>query len=101
MEEADRIRLEELLDAVTLAKNADEARGEIAELQQFARQAQAVADAGGETKLSRLREIVQEQGFFDNPEQRLLIFTEFKDTLDYLEPILITTFSCGCYPFLG
>ena len=84
MEEADRIRLEELLDAVTLANNADEARGEITELQQFARQAQAVADAGGETKLSRLREIVQQQGFFDNPEQRLLIFTEFKDTLDYL-----------------
>ena len=84
MEEVDRIRLEELLDAVTIANNADEARDEITELQQFALQAQAVADAGGETKLSRLREIVQEQGFFDNPEQRLLIFTEFKDTLDYL-----------------
>ena len=26
----------------------------------------------------------KQQGFFDNPQQRLLIFTEFKDTLDYL-----------------
>ena len=84
LEEADRIRLEELLDAITLANDADEARAEIAELREFANQAQTVADAGGEAKLSRLREIIREQGFFDHPEQRLLIFTEFKDTLDYL-----------------
>ena len=31
-----------------------------------------------------LREILQEQGFFENADQQLLIFTEFKDTLDYL-----------------
>ena len=84
LEEADRIRLEDLLDAVTLANNAEEAREEIAELQAFAQQAQAVADAGEEAKLSRLRAILQEQGFFSAPEQRLLIFTEFRDTLDYL-----------------
>ena len=84
MEEADRIRLEDLLDAVTLANNADEASAEIAELREFANQAQAVADAGGEAKLSRLRGILQEQGFFNDPQQRLLIFTEFRDTLDYL-----------------
>ena len=84
MEESDRIRLENLLDAVTLANNADDARREIAELREFAQQAQVVADAGEESKLSRLQEILQEQGFFADPEQRLLIFTEFKDTLDYL-----------------
>ena len=27
---------------------------------------------------------LREQGFFDDPDQRLLIFTEFKDTLNYL-----------------
>ena len=84
LEESDRIRLEDLLDAVTLANNAEEARGEIAELKAFAQQAQDVADAGEEAKLSRLRAILQEQGFFSDPEQRLLIFTEFRDTLDYL-----------------
>ena len=73
--EADRIRLENQLDAFTMAdRAADEIRSEIAELKDFALQAQAVADAGGEAKLSRLREILQEQGFFDHPEQRLLIF---------------------------
>ena len=84
MEESDRIRLENLLDAITLANSADEARREITELREFAQQAQAVSDAGEESKLSRLREILHEQGFFSDPEQRLLIFTEFKDTLDYL-----------------
>ena len=84
MTDADRAQWEARLDAVTIAARADEIRAEIAELQSFAAQAQAVADAGGEAKLRRLREILQEQGFFDRPEQRLLIFTEFKDTLDYL-----------------
>ena len=27
---------------------------------------------------------MRERGSFDNPDQPLLIFTEFKDTLDYL-----------------
>ena len=27
---------------------------------------------------------MQQQGFFDRPQQRLLMFTEYKDTLDYL-----------------
>ena len=84
MEETDRVHLENQLDAFTMVDRADEIHSEIAELKDFAAQAQAVADAGGEAKLSRLREILQEQGFFDSPEQRLLIFTEFKDTLDYL-----------------
>ena len=84
MAEEDRIHLGNLLDAVTLADRADNVRAEIAELKDFAARAQAVGAAGGEAKLGRLREILQEQGFFDRPEQRLLIFTEFKDTLDYL-----------------
>jgi superfamily II DNA or RNA helicase len=46
--------------------------------------AQAVEDSGAEAKLSELKEPLQQEGFFDHPEQRLLLFTEFKDTLDYL-----------------
>ena len=84
MTDADRAYWESLLDAVTMTDRAAEVRAEIAELEEFAAQAQAVGDAGGEAKLARLREILHEQGFFDRPEQRLLIFTEFKDTLDYL-----------------
>ena len=43
-----------------------------------------VEDSGVETKLSKLKELLQNQGFFDQSDKRLLIFTEFKDTLNYL-----------------
>ena len=84
MEDAERDRLERVLEAVTLAGNADEVRSEIAELQGLAKNAKAVEGSGSEAKLNRLRGILREQGFFDDPDQRLLIFTEFKDTLNYL-----------------
>jgi len=84
MDEADRQRLEEVLEAISLAGSADEVRAEIRELRQLADQAQAVEDAGVEAKLTRLEDLLHEEGFFDHPGQRLLLFTEFKDTLDYL-----------------
>ncbi len=84
MEEGERERLETMLEAVTLAGNADQIRHEAEELRHLAAQAQAVEDAGVEAKLSNLKCLLQEQGFFAHPDQRLLLFTEFKDTLDYL-----------------
>ena len=84
MEEAERDRLEEMIEAVSLAANAEQARAEIAELRDLAVAAAAVEEAGIEAKLERLQRILREQGFFDNPDLRLLLFTEFKDTLDYL-----------------
>jgi superfamily II DNA or RNA helicase len=89
MDEADRERLEHILEAISLAGNAEDVRAEIAELKQLAVQAKAVETAGVEAKLSRLKNLMQEQGFFDNPDQRLLLFTEFKDTLDYLVAKLV------------
>jgi len=84
MEENERERLEELIEAITLAGNADQVREEIGELRELAVQARAIEDGGIESKLFRLKELLQKEGFFDRPDQRLLIFTEFKDTLDYL-----------------
>ena len=84
MDDHEREQLEELLDAITLAESADQVRNEISELQVLAVQAGAVEESGTEAKLHRLHGILQEQGFFDDPDQRLLIFTEFRDTLDYL-----------------
>jgi len=84
MEEAERARLEAILEAMTIARNPGEVQQEIAELRILSEQAQAVEDAGVEEKLSRLRRLLQDEGFFDDENQRLLIFTEFKDTLDYL-----------------
>jgi hypothetical protein len=73
-----------MLEAVTLAGNADQVKHEIQELRRLAGQAQAVEDSGAEAKLSELKALLRKEGFFDHPEQRLLLFTEFKDTLDYL-----------------
>ncbi|MCE5255109.1 MAG: DUF3883 domain-containing protein [Actinomycetia bacterium] len=84
MEESEREQLERTLEAITLAGSEEQIREEVEELTALAEQAQAVEDSAVEAKLSKLREVLQEQGFFERPEQRLLIFTEFKDTLDYL-----------------
>jgi len=84
MEETERQRLEEMLEAITLAGNTHQIREEIEELRRFAVQAQAVEESCSEAKLSRLKELLHKEGFFDHPEKRLLLFTEFKDTLDYL-----------------
>ena len=97
MEESERDRLEALLEAITLAGNAEQVRQEVQELRGLAVQAQAVEDAGTEAKLTTLRALLQKEGFFDHPDQRLLLFTEFKDTLDYLMASLKSWgFRVGC-----
>ncbi|MBN1381312.1 MAG: DUF3883 domain-containing protein [Deltaproteobacteria bacterium] len=84
MEEVERERLEEMLEAITLAGNAAQIKEEIEELRQLAVQAQEVEESGVEAKLSKLRDLLHQEGFFDQPDKRLLIFTEFRDTLNYL-----------------
>jgi superfamily II DNA or RNA helicase len=97
MEEAERERLEEMLDAITLAGNAEQVREEIAELRQLAHQAQAVEGSGVEAKLTKLKDLLHDEGFFDHPDKRLLLFTEFRDTLEYLIGRLkVWGFSVGC-----
>ena len=84
MEDYEREKLEKMLDAITLAANEEQIREETDKLKQLAEQAQLVEDSCTEAKLSRLKDLLHQEGFFDHPEQRLLLFTEFKDTLDYL-----------------
>jgi len=97
MEENERERLEEMLEAITLAGNAEQVQEEIAELRQLAQQAQAIEGTDTEIKLSKLKDLLHKEGFFDHPEKRLLIFTEFRDTLDYLiEKLKAWGFRVGC-----
>jgi superfamily II DNA or RNA helicase len=97
MEEQERERLEEILEAITLAGSAEQVREEIEELKRLAAQAQGVESCGAEAKLSRLKNLLQQEGFFDQSDKRLLIFTEFKDTLDYLMGCLRNWgFRVGC-----
>lgn len=97
MEENERERLEAILEAITLTGNADQVREEITELRQLAKQAQAVEDSGSEAKLSKLKDLLHREGFFNYSDKRLLLFTEFKDTLDYLvEKLKTWGFKVGC-----
>ena len=84
MEDSERENIEQFFEAVSLTENAETIKQEIAELADLAQRAQTVEDNYQEAKLSRLKTLLEEQGFYSNPKQRLLIFTEFKDTLDYL-----------------
>ena len=97
MEETERERLEQMLEAITLAGNAEQVREEISELRQLAEQALGVEEAGVEAKLTKLKDLLHNEGFFDHADKRLLIFTEFKDTLDYLlEKLKTWGFKVGC-----
>jgi len=84
MEDSERERIEALVEAITLAGSAEQVRIEVQELRDLATQARAVEDAGAEAKLTVLKAVLKEEGFFDDQDKRLLLFTEFKDTLDYL-----------------
>ena len=96
-EDAERERLERMLEAITLAGKAEQVREEIAELLELAGEAKAVERSGNQAKLEHLRKIMKDEGFFDQPNQRLLLFTEFKDTLDHLmERLQAWGFSVGC-----
>jgi len=97
MEDFERESLEEMLEAITLAGNAEQVREEIAELRQLAEQAKSVEGTEWEAKLSKLKDLLHQEGFFDHTEKRLLIFTEFKDTLNYLMNNLKSWgFKVGC-----
>ena len=59
-------------------------REEIAELEKLVSHAKELEAKEIETKLTALRSLLKKQGLFGDPKMKLLIFTEHKDTLDYL-----------------
>jgi superfamily II DNA or RNA helicase len=59
-------------------------RDEIQQLSRLIDQACQLEQREIETKLVKLRELIAEQGIFKDPQMKLLIFTEHKDTLDFL-----------------
>jgi superfamily II DNA or RNA helicase len=59
-------------------------REEIVELTKLIDQAALLEKAEVESKLVKLRGLLTEHGIFKDPKMKLLIFTEHKDTLDYL-----------------
>ncbi len=84
MDEEQREHFEGLIEAVTLSQNPAQVNEEVARLKELAERAKQLEESESEAKLAKLRAVLKEQGFFDTPDERLLIFSEFKDTLDYL-----------------
>lgn len=59
-------------------------RQELIELGQLITQARQLEKSEVESKLVKLRELLKEHGIFQDPKMKLLLFTEHKDTLDFL-----------------
>ncbi len=59
-------------------------REEIIELGKLVDQAKSLESREVETKLLKLKEVITENGIFKDQKMKLLLFTEHKDTLDYL-----------------
>src|ERR1035438_4208392 len=57
---------------------------EIGQLDKLVAQSLLLEQREVESKLRKLREVLTQQGIFDDPKMKLLLFTEHKDTLDYL-----------------
>ena len=80
--EQDEIR--DQLEAVVASVDPDALREEIHRLRKLIDQAKAIEVREVESKLTKLRDVLNKQSIFENKQMKLLIFTEHKDTLDYL-----------------
>jgi superfamily II DNA or RNA helicase len=82
-DESARELSEEQVLRYTVARNIEELEAEIIELEKLIRLAGQVKASGEETKLTELRRVMENKNIRDTDE-KLLVFTEAKDTLNYL-----------------
>jgi superfamily II DNA or RNA helicase len=81
-EEQEEIRGQ--LEDVVLSVDPAALRDEIQRLGKLIDHAKALQAREVESKLTKLREVLHENNIFDDPRMKLLLFTEHKETLDYL-----------------
>jgi superfamily II DNA or RNA helicase len=74
----------EQLEGLVISIDPTVLRAEIQDLTGLIDQARMLEQREVESKLQKLRGEITEHGLFDDPKMKLLIFTEHKDTLDYL-----------------
>lgn len=82
--EDDQERIIGDLEAVVASVNPHDLREEILQLSKMIDQAKHLEEREIESKLVRLKQSIKDEGLFQDPKMKLLIFTEHKDTLDYL-----------------
>ena len=77
-------RIVDDLEGVVASVDPDALREDILELGKLVEQAQGLEAREVETKLRHLKEVIGKAGVFSDQKMKLLLFTEHKDTLDYL-----------------
>ncbi|BDA70994.1 helicase-like [Calothrix sp. PCC 7716] len=84
-------QLEELAIESTVAEQLDQLREELHSLEQLVKLAQQTIDIGTESKLNELKNCLKraELDELKDEQGKLLIFTEHRDTLEYLKQNLI------------
>ncbi len=82
--EEERQRLEEEAEEASLASDRAELERERAELLPLVEQAKRLEAREASTKLTKLRGVLTDQRVFADPRNKLLVFTEHKETLDFL-----------------
>ncbi len=82
--EEDQQQILDQLEEVVASVDPAALREEIIELTRLIEQARVLEQREVESKLTKLREVLTEHGIFSDPKMKLLIFSEHKDTLDYL-----------------
>ncbi len=86
LSEEERWKEEELWETLSVAENREELKEEIRTLEHLIAKAKAIIHAEKEYKLKELKNTLNElTGKFNDPKDRkILIFTESRDTLEYL-----------------
>ncbi len=82
--EIEQTRIIEELEEVVVSVDPHDLCEEILQLSKLINQANVLQQREVETKLSQLKEVLTREGVFDDPTMKLLLFTEHKETLDYL-----------------
>jgi superfamily II DNA or RNA helicase len=82
--EDEQMEIEAALEGVVASIDPIALREEIQRLGKLIEQGRALEGREIESKLVKLRKVLSDNNVFNDPTMKLLIFTEHKDTLDYL-----------------
>jgi SNF2 family DNA or RNA helicase len=82
--EDEQMEIEASLEGVVASVDPTALREEIQRLGNLIEHARALEGREIESKLVKLRKVLSDNNVFNDPRMKLLIFTEHKDTLDYL-----------------
>ncbi len=91
LDSEEREELEEKIMENASYKDPELLKKEIERLEELVEEASKLTEGGPDSKGNKLREMV-ENIFNEDPDERVLIFTEYKDTLNYLRDTVLEEF---------